>query len=295
MVLNPRAKHRRGKKGTRKMAKRRRMSALQRKYFGKGHKSHHRRRSGGRKPRVVVVASNPRRNPKRRRRMRNPRTIAVHRRRMRNPISSGGFFTEALTFGALAAGGAYATQWLQARLPIPASMQQSATTQSMVTAGLALALGLGVDMVMGADAGAAAAAGGLVVAFSSMLSGMGTQQGYGQQGYGMNRYMHRYMGFLKATPRQRVMINQRRMLRGLPPIKLGPRMPVRVGRMGARPWGLQPVRMRQSPLGATTPYTQTKFRILRGGHSGGTIQQPTRLGYIGPARTLGRYMTGAHR
>jgi hypothetical protein len=66
---------------------------------------------------------------------------------------------------------------------------------------------------------------------------------------------------------------------------MGGPAPAGVAGLG-RYMGAGPRRFRRARLGAG-PYSQTKFRMMRNGAAGGG----SRLGYMGPAPTLGRYMS----
>jgi hypothetical protein len=266
MVLNPMAKRKR----------RRKMTAKQLEYFGKGRKR--KRRTGARRKRkaakaavkVIEVRSNPTRGSKmakRKHRRRHRRHLfrknPIHRRRFRrNPLESG-FLSNTLGPAAIGAAGAIAADYLQGILPLPAGFQQGIMAP-ITQIGYALLVGLGVDAVAGSKAGGEAAAGGMILAFYNLFSGLGV----GGYGYGGGGQMARYMGYLRANPAQLAAVNQRRALRGLQPINTHPRL-------AGGPIGVRALNPRAGMAGSN---------VYNRGRS-------TRLGYIGPARTLGRYMS----
>lgn len=271
MILNP--------KGTAMAAKKRRrrtMSALQAKYFGKrrrarGSSSRKRRRSGG--GRVVIVSSNPRSHSVKRRRMRrNPRVARVARRRFRrNPISATGFLSNTLMPAAVGAGGAVAVDMLSGYLTpyLPVSLQ-SPTMKPITNIGLSLLVGWGVSALGGNKMGGEAAAGGIIVALYNFL-GAELQSGFGLPGAAPyaynNQTMQRYMNGMGFIRRRNLgVINAKRQAMGLAPIGVNTLDATRPNLNGG-------------------PYAQTKFRMMRNGGAGGRT-----MGYIGPARTMGRYM-----
>lgn len=291
MVMNPRKK------------RRRKMTAKQAKYFGKRKRKTARKsaRVKKRRAKVIIVSSNPKGSTmaKKRRRHRrrkttfssNPRRRVARRRFRRNPIEgSSGFLANMMAPAAIGAAGAIATDYLTNMLPLPASMN-TPTMQPIIKIGTSILVGLGVDAVAGAKAGGEAAAGGIVVALynflNQQLSGMGMGQGQGGgygQGYGgQGNYMNRYMGFLRSAKlRGMGAMRVRRRGRRLNGIAFNVN-PRGLGK-GSAPIGMSPL-ARRVGLGATSPNAVTKFRIRRNGGAGGA-----RMGYIGPARTMGRYV-----
>jgi len=257
LVLNPMAKKRR-----------RKMTAKQLQYFGKGRKrkartGKRRRKARAGKAAVIVVKENPTRGRKmakrrhRRRHRRHFKSNPIRRRFRRNPLASG-FLGNTIGPAAWGAGGAILSDWLQSVLPLPAGFQQGLMAP-ITQIGYALVVGYGVDAVAGEQRGSEAAAGGMILAlynlFSQMLGG-----GYG----GQTQQMARYLGYLRANPAQLQAVNRQRYLRGLQPINAHPNL-------GAAPVGISPMR------GGRMMRTS---RMVRG----------RGLGYVGPARTLGRYM-----
>jgi len=217
---------------------------------------------------VIEVRSNPTRGKKmakrkhRRRHRRHFRSNPIRRRFRRNPLESG-FLSNTLGPAAIGAAGAIAADYLQGILPLPAGFQ-SGIMGPITQIGYALLVGLGVDAVAGSKAGGEAAAGGMILAFYNLFSGLGI----GGYGYGGGGQMARYMGYLRANPRQLHAVNQRRALRGLSPINAYPRIGLGAGPIGVR---------------ALNP----RFGLGGKDYARG---RANRLGYIGPARTLGRYM-----
>lgn len=190
----------------------------------------------------------------------------MRRRFRRNPIAVTGFLNNTIVPAAVGAGGAIATDMIANQLAwyLPASLQTPAM-RPVTNIGISLLLGWGVGKVAGQKLGNEAAAGGIVVAlynfFNQQLAGFG--QGYGlgydaagfaysPNGYGatMNRYMNG-MGYLRRRP---------------------------------APIGVSSLDVTTPRLLNGGPYNQTKFRMMRNGQAEGT------MGYISPARTLGRYV-----
>jgi hypothetical protein len=248
------------------------MTAKQLQYFGKrrARRSSSRARRGGR-GRVVIVSA----NPKRRHRRRRLRAMArvVRRRFRRNPAILGtSFLTSALVPAAFGAGGALAVDWMSNNLPIPTTLR-TPTLQPVVNIGLSLLAGWGVSLLAGRQRGADAAAGGIIVALynfanqqiyqpGGMLNFMGGSPYAAASPAGTGSGLNRYVGFVRRNPR------------------LG--MPFGPGPAGPRVATANPLAVRSQLSG---PSAFTKFRMMRNGAAGG------RLGYTGPARTLGRYMS----
>jgi hypothetical protein len=297
MVLNPKR---------RKSHRRRKMTAKQLKYFGPGRKR--RAKKSRVAPKVVVVASNPRSHTvaKRRRRHHRGRKMRVLRRHFRrNPMESD-FLSNTLMPAAVGAGGAIATDFLMARLPLPASLQSGAMAP-VTRIGVSLLVGMGAAMVSSSKTGGEVAAGGIIVALYQFLGqtlaasgvmGAGGQGGtgaggtggtgaqnagwYGTQGggtwggqggtgqggtggTGQGGQMARYMGFLRGPRavrrrRRRLMVGNMRLGRG-------------------RPVGVNPM------------YLKPGLGFRQGHRHMARLPRRSRpLGYIGPSRTLGRYM-----
>ena len=200
-------------------------------------------------------------NPRRRRFRRNP-----IRRFRRNPIVQHGFMNNTLVPSAIGAAGAVAVDYLAGVLNLPASMQGTIMTP-LVRVGLSIAVGMGVEAVSNSKNGQDAAAGGIIVAlyglFSQTLAGsplFGGAGGTAGYGYGYGGAYGTGAGMFGAQP------GMARYLGFMKNRNLRPRANVLNG-LGAGGGG-------------------SKFRPSRG--QGGS----NRLGYIGPARTLGRYMKG---
>lgn len=312
MVLNP--SHDKGKPMAAK--RRRKMTAKQRKFFG----TRAQRRAAGGK--VVTLKTNPtrkrssavarkrkRKSPsassrKVRRFRNNPRPKT--RRFRRNPIAGMSGLTNSIIPAAVGALGAVGVDYA---LPyIPANLRSPNTLPLWRIAG-AFGIGWLVKMVAGPKAGAEATAGGLVVALYSfarqtmaaqgMMPGQLAYGGIGQ-GAGLNRYLGG-MGFVKRGPglgaqQQRARqlgVRRLRRLQGLQD-----QVQANIARTRQNLNGLGPFPNNfpgaHSQLGATSPNSVTKFRLLRDGStmddSRQTMPGHTGLGYIGPARTLGRYL-----
>ena len=250
-----------------------------------------------------------------------------HRRIRRNPIT-GGFLSTMLPAALTGAGGALAVDYLESVLPIssivPQSMQNNPIMQPIIDIGMSLLVGLGVEAVAGAKAGGEAAAGGIVVALYNFaqanlmpaLTGQSAQGQMGQQGYG-NGYGGGFgqggsmgtggnfgggggYGQQQGLNRYLARINRQRMLRGLMPVVAPQAMRWtrglvrRRGMRGlgvivpGRRTGIIPLQAGQLDatlgalnnrlLGATSPFSWTGRRMFRN------------MGYIGPARTIGRYL-----
>lgn len=261
------------------MAKRRKMSALQRKYFGGGRK----KRAAGKKRRqtVVVATANPVRRRRRRslsggRRVSRRRYFAKnpvsrrHRRRSssskrrffrRNPVIDGmnlGRMASDVVLPGIA--GAALADWVYSQVSnssmLPAQLQ-SGLGDAIVRLGIPIVLGMIGNSVLGGNAGAAIATGGLIIEGytllqSGVLNGgsgsawnawqaLGSGSGNGMGRAGFYSPMGRYLG--KYAGGRRVGMG---FLKGVAPI------------------GIQNRRARMP-----------------------------RLGYVGPARTvkgLGRYL-----
>lgn len=266
MVLNPKRR-----KAKRRPA-RRKMTALQKKYFGK-------RRTKRAAAKVVVVSSNPReRSVAKRRRRRHSKTHhrVARRHYRRNPIDKD-FIGSTLYPAAIGAGGALLTDFIVQRLPLPASLQ-GATAAPVVQIGVSVLAGMAVGAMAGSKIGGEVAAGGVIVAlynlFSSSLAASGAGAGangtpalgtngmgtMGQGTAGGNQW-----GGTQGTQGGNGQVGRYLgFLRGARRLRVGN---LQLGRaVGVNPMYMKP------GLG---------FR--------GRGRQ-RRLGYIGPARTLGRYL-----
>lgn len=280
MVLNPKAK-------AGKMAKRRRrkMTAKQLRYFGPRRRS---KSKGRARAKVVVVSA----NPKRRRRRSRVAAVRVSRRRFRRnplPSSMSGFLSNSVMPAAVGAAGAVGVDYVLANfvpLVAPANLVTANTLPLWRIAG-AFGVGMLVSMAAGEKAGAEATAGALTVTAYNMARNYMFQNMPNVQ---LARYvqMNRYLGkggvgFVRRPGMNGVGGQQNRIrqlglkrlrrLRGLGPVA-----------------NTLPGNQARSALGAGNPNNVTKFRILRDGSTGDDYN--ARLGYIGPGRTLGRYLGG---
>lgn len=170
LLVNPRRRRRRGP---------RRMSALQRKYFGKGRR------------RVTSLASNPRRrrrrsrrattlyaNPRRRRSHRRVTRLARNPRRRhrlrlrRNPSlslsSPMSFVKNTVMPAAIGATGALAVDWAFANLPVPMFLT-SGMMLPIARIGGALLVGVAAGAVMGKKFGEDVAAGAVTVTLYDLI------------------------------------------------------------------------------------------------------------------------------
>jgi hypothetical protein len=159
IVMNPRHKRRRRRRGAHRRRvshvrknPRRRMSALQRKYFGGGH----RRRRHSRRRRVSYVRRNPTNGL--------VASAPVHRRRRSNGHASSpiDMLTETILPAGVGAAGALALDMLWGYLPLPASLMTGALAPVTRIAG-AVGIGLLVGMVAGEDFGEEALSGAVTV------------------------------------------------------------------------------------------------------------------------------------
>jgi len=267
MLPNPR-RSRKARKAPRKM------SALQRKYFGRrrGRKARKARVGRRKKPArevAIIVQKNPRskmaRKTRRRRRStkrrfaRNPRM--ARRRFRRNPID-GGVIQQSLIAASIGAGGALLVDLAVGNL-VPASLKTSAISLGLVRLGGALLVGMAAGMATGDDAfGEEAAAGAITVTVYQMIKNYLTTNypnvklaRYVPVGRYLGRARgRRRLGFVRRNRRLGAVRRRRMMLKGL----------------GVRRQGVPRLN------------GVTRMRVPRTGAG--------RLGYIGPARTLGRYM-----
>jgi hypothetical protein len=193
LLVNPKRRRNAGRKRHRKM------SALQRKYFGKrGHgrtinprrkrrsnpaRSHRRRRNP-----VRALAMNPRRH----RRRHNP---VRHHRRRRNPalFGGGGFVMPAVMGAVTGTVGALATDIVWNFIPLPVNLK-SGPMGTLAKAAGTIALGMGASMLIGKKWAHKATEGALTVQLYNfakpMLAGMGVPGlGYYGAGYALNEYL----------------------------------------------------------------------------------------------------------
>lgn len=264
MVLNPMA-HRRRRKLTAKQ--------IAAGFGGKRRRKHRKPAKRKAAVKIIEVRSNPTRGRKmakrkhrRRHHRRSFKSNPIRRRFRRNPLASG-FLSSTLGPAAWGAGGAILSDWLQSVVPLPVGFQQGLMAP-ITQIGYALVVGYGVDAVAGQQRGSEAAAGGMILAFynlfSQLLSG-------GYYGNSQAAQVSRYLGYLRANPAQLAQVNRQRQLRGLQPINAHPNL-------GAMPIGIRPLNPR---FGLGAGRQMRMMRPMRGAPG---------LGYIGPARTLGRYM-----
>jgi hypothetical protein len=285
MVLNPVGK----RKGPRRMARvRRKMSALQRKYFGGGRKKA-RRTGGRRRSKVLIQTANPVR--KRRRRLSSSRVRSRSRRFFsRNPVRRrsrrlasrsgrrffrrnpiGGMDIRRMAVDVVLPGiaGAALSDWLYGQVSGSAMLPgvfQTTFGDAAVRLGIPILLGIAGSKVLGPSAGAAIATGGLIIeGYALLQQNVLNGGGWGGSGWGGSSLsaagfyapgMGRYLGRFRAPMRR---VNGMGFLKG-------------AGQLRMR--GGQPANFR-----------------LSGRRRG--------MGYVGPARTvkgLGRYLgRGAHR
>lgn len=283
MVLNPVGK----KKGPRRMARvRRKMSALQRKYFGGGRKKAGRTGGRRRRAKVIVQTSNPIR---RRRRLGKSRARSARRFFSRNPIRRrarrhasrsgrrffrrnpiGGMDIRRMAVDVVLPGiaGAAASDWLYGQVSGSGMLPgvfQTTFGDAALRLGIPILLGIAGSKVLGPSAGAAIATGGLIIEGYALLQQNVLNGGFGGSGWGGSSLsaagfyapgMGRYLGRFRAPMRR---VNGMGFLKG-------------AGQLRMR--GGQPANFR-----------------LSGRRRG--------MGYVGPARTvkgLGRYLgRGAHR
>lgn len=161
LLINPRRKRRAGVRRMRRNP--RRMSALQRQYFGGGRRNPRRRRRS--RPAMTTMARNPRRRYRRAR--------AAIRRFRRNPRGMGGNFNlshimrDMLVPAGIGAAGALALDLAWGNLPIPASLQTGTLAPVARIAGAVL-IGIAVGMVAGKRNGAYATVGAMTVTLADL-------------------------------------------------------------------------------------------------------------------------------
>jgi hypothetical protein len=281
-ILNPRRRRRRSKRIRSRRNPRRKMTAKQLQYFGPRRRRRRvsastRRRAGRRRRRetVIVAASNPRRRRRRykmriARRRRSGFLMNPRRRYRRNPRGGEitGFLADAMVPAVIGAAGALAVDLIigntQQYLP---STLTTGMALPLVRMGASLLLGVAVGMAAGPVYGGAAAAGGMIVTVYGMAKNY-IQQNYPQVQLARYVGVGRYLGYVR---RRRVrlgrIIRRRRRLNGfyVRPVTLGNGI----------------VRRRRRRLAGVYANQINAARFNRNGRN---------LGYIGPARTLGRYV-----
>ena len=164
MLINPRKrrKHKAKKSAGKKRGKRRTMTALQRKYFGKRkHK------------RTATVAK---KSHKRRRSITKHLSVRRHRKNSRNPsrglgkFSVQGFAKNTLMPSAIGAAGALGLDVLIGFLPLPPNLK-TGPMRSVVRIAGAVALGIVAGMVVKKETAANIAAGAVTVTLYDVLKG----------------------------------------------------------------------------------------------------------------------------
>lgn len=258
MLINPRKRAARAKP-------RRKMSALQRQYFGKRRRAAPAARSAG-ATRVTVAQANPRR--RRRRALKKPTTL----RYRRNPIGGSTSVTSAVVPGLIGAGGAFAVNYVYSNYlssSMPASMT-SGITGSLVQVGLSLGMGLLAGMAFGKRTGIQVATGAVAVSLYALINQTATGAATNAGGYS---------GLNGLGKRNR--IRRARMGR-----YAGAQM---AGMGGNLPPGLNRVR---GPMGryAGAQMAGNLPRNLNGLAGPGMRQQRRGMGYTGPARIAGPMM-----
>jgi hypothetical protein len=172
MIVNPIGK----KKGTKMARRARKMSPLQRLYFGKkrsrSSSSRRRRRS---RPHVTYARRNP---PTRSvslasapRRRRSARTLIRYARRRASSPGVTGFIGNDLLPAAIGAGGALAMDMIWPHLTFLPESLQTGPLLPVTRIGAALAIGFGIGMVGGTRMGRAATVGALTVTAYDMAKG----------------------------------------------------------------------------------------------------------------------------
>lgn len=193
MLINPRRRRRHRKArvthARRNPRRRRRLSALQARYFGKGRKRHSRRR------RVIHARSNPRRRHRR-------RHYVIHARRNPSGLSSNpvGFVSGMIVPAAIGAVGGVGVNYIFDNYA-PASLQ-TGILNPLSRLALAAGLGIAVGAVTDNRTGAMVAAGAMTVTAYDMITnymnGQGVfasssqqqgGQGQGQGGQQMGRFL----------------------------------------------------------------------------------------------------------
>jgi hypothetical protein len=182
MLINPGRRIKRRAKRRANPAKkrrgRRRMSALQLKYFGKKSQRNpvmakKRRRSSKRKHARKAVAITVRANPRRRHRRHNP--IRAHKRRhyRRNPsgLNIGSFLKNTLMPSAVGAVGALGVNIVLGYLPIPDTMKTGPIGTLVKIAG-AVGVGMIASKVSNRRIGEQVTAGAVTVQLYQLMSGM---------------------------------------------------------------------------------------------------------------------------
>lgn len=260
MLVNPRPK----RKSAAAPRRKRKMSALQRQYFG-GKRS--RSRSPRAKPSAGSHIMSVQQNPQRRRRRRASRTTVRYRR---NP-SSGGSMSLLSTLGpaAIGAGGAIAVSYIATNY-LTSVIPQSMTTGiggAFAMGGLGVLAGWAAGKAFGRKTGNSIAAGAVTIAIynaiSPMLSGASASGGQGLlAGAGGSSYGSSYGGSSYAGSGTLAGLGKARKRR----------MGRFVGGMGGLGAGLPP--------NQAGPLQMQRARMMRQRRMAG-------LGYIGVARNAG--------
>lgn len=262
MILNPGPKRRRKSKAKKATKRRRRrpMTAKQLKYFGK-----RRGKKKAKRATVIIATKNPGSSKMAKRRRRRSSKVKIHRRRFRRNPDPVSFMSQALMPAVIGAAGAIGIDLAMNYIPLPQSMQTTGM-QSIVKVALAFGLGAAISSVAGAKAGGEATAGALVVTTYNLAQTYMQQSGFGQGGgygggygnyggygggYGQGQRMNRYVA-----------------MRGYMGRPARPRLGA-MPRIGVR---------RQLTRPVVPPGLNRMPRRSRG------------MGYIGPAKTLGRYV-----
>lgn len=286
LLINPRRRPRRVTRARRNP--RRKMTALQAKYFAPGRAAPARRRR-----RAAVRVTKARSNPVRRRRTSRKRNVMRVRRNPRSLSIKSLNLKGALVPAAIGAGGAVAlnyayTNYIQTMLPVS---MQTGILNSVAQIGLSIGLGVVAGMAFGKTVGQQVAVGAVTVTMYGLINSymngtMGTNVGSYTNGSGMYAPGGALSG-MGAGPRMR----RRRMARyvgnnagqmaGAPPAFLNG-MGRYVGNNAGQMAGMgRRGRMNGSP----PPFLNgmgAGQRMRRRGRMGGG------MGYVGPARIVGR-------
>ena len=232
LLVNPRRRRRNPKSSGRKRRRNpRRMSALQRKYFGK--------RGHGR----TVNPRRRRRNPVRRRRARlsNPvrryrrrsNPVRHHRHRRRNPTMRLGGVTSTVMHAATGAVGAIAVDVAWGFMPIPAQFKTGATG-TLAKAAVTLGLGMLASKALGRGMAEKATIGALTVQLYSFAKPMLAAAaptipglGYYGAGYALNEYISSIPSSLNAFVPNSLMATEDDDTRNFPGDDLNMYIPMR--------------------------------------------------------------------
>lgn len=198
LLINPR----------RKRSRRRPMSALQRKYFGRrvSHAARNPRRSPRRRvtrarrnPSTALSIPSPARRIRRRRSVRGRARLFRRRRSSGNISSFSGFTSNALMPAAIGAAGALALDMAWAHLPLPPTLMSGPLAPITRIAG-AVGIGMLAGMVAGKKFGGAAMLGALTVTGYDLIKGYMTAAAPAPATtgayVGMNAYVGDGMGYV---------------------------------------------------------------------------------------------------